>query len=311
MTGRSTSDSILYLVANSNCQSSYYPPSNALHVLGYGYISQKWFLVAGWRLLVPFGKLLMLWPVAQGIYPKDISFLSEVPSAQQFTHASREYTVLSRPTNPARYQPTILHASPAQYGSKRRLYSSHCGWITWTSISIEFAAKTLNKHARVLYHSNILLPAKKLSQYDWVVYPFNSGHFLSTIRSRGLPFKVVLACDPHSCERTLFHDMSDCAKVLPSAKSMLDHIWSSGIQSNINAYIIHSCWTGVNVGHLPCATTLHVLRRSICGAKDEIISTMMLIEDVLSDAMAVKKPPSTILAERVLITLITGFHHRS
>ena len=73
---------------------------------------------------------------------------------------------------------------------------------------------------------------------------------------------------------------------------------------------MHYC-TGVSVGHLPCATTLHVLRRSIRGANNEIISTMMLIEDVLSDAMAVKKPSSTILAEQVLITLITGLHHRS
>ena len=55
---------------------------------------------------------------------------------------------------------------------------------------------------------------------------------------------------------------------------------------------------GVSVGHLPCATTLHVLRRSIREANDEIISMMMLIEGVLLDAMAVKKPPSTMLAER-------------
>jgi hypothetical protein len=46
-----------------------------------------------------------------------------------------------------------------------------------------------------LYNSDLTAAAQSLSCFDWVAYGFNSGHFISSIHSLGLPFAIILASD--------------------------------------------------------------------------------------------------------------------
>jgi hypothetical protein len=50
--------------------------------------------------------------------------------------------------------------------------------------------------AQSLYNSNITFPTSILAKFDWAVYGFNISHFASTFKEHGLPFNVILACDP-------------------------------------------------------------------------------------------------------------------
>ena len=72
------------------------------------------------------------------------------------------------------------------------------------------------------------------------MYSFNSGHFVSTILKRNLPFDIILACNPHAHGRALFDEFTTCPCILPSASALLDHIRGSGDQSLIDGYLIHS-----------------------------------------------------------------------
>ena len=64
--------------------------------------------------------------------------------------------------------------------------------------------------AAPLYNSELVAAARYISHFQWCVYSFNSGHFTSTIASKGLPFRVVLAADPYSQGRALFKKFTDC-----------------------------------------------------------------------------------------------------
>jgi hypothetical protein len=44
-----------------------------------------------------------------------------------------------------------------------------------------------------LYDSEITRTASMLAHFDWAVYGFNSGNFVSTISNHGMPFRIVLA----------------------------------------------------------------------------------------------------------------------
>jgi hypothetical protein len=79
-----------------------------------------------------------------------------------------------------------------------------------------------------------------LAHFNWVIYSFNSGLFLSTISKSSLPFKVVLAFNPFVHDCALFSKLSECKLIMNSAPEMLDHIWGSGITSKLAGYIIHS-----------------------------------------------------------------------
>jgi hypothetical protein len=76
--------------------------------------------------------------------------------------------------------------------------------------------------------------------FSWVVYGFNSGHFVSIIEKQNLPFRIVLACDPFEYGRSLFGEFTECPIVLPSAASLLNHNQGSGNQGHIDGYLIHS-----------------------------------------------------------------------
>ena len=77
--------------------------------------------------------------------------------------------------------------------------------------------------SRPLYNSDVTVAASILSKFDWAVYGFNNGHFSSTIKELGMPFCVVLACDPYSSGR----ELCSCPTILSSAPALLDHIHAS------------------------------------------------------------------------------------
>jgi hypothetical protein len=55
-----------------------------------------------------------------------------------------------------------------------------------------------------LYNSDLTAATWSLSHFDWAVYGFNSGHFISSIHSLGLLFAIVLASDDYAHGRSLF-----------------------------------------------------------------------------------------------------------
>ncbi len=93
---------------------------------------------------------------------------------------------------------------------------------------------------RVLYNSELLVIADSASHFPWAVYGFNSGHFVSTIKQRKLPFLIILACDSYAHSCALFHKVTKCPMVLPSTGALLDHIRASKNTSSIDEYLIHS-----------------------------------------------------------------------
>ena len=102
--------------------------------------------------------------------------------------------------------------------------------------------------------------------FSWAVYGFNSGHFLSTISKRNLPFSVVLVCDPFQYGRALFHEFSACPTVLPSAGALLDHIHASGEQVPLDGYLVHSHCYQTNEPVTP-----------FCGIQASIVIQLRLI----------------------------------
>jgi hypothetical protein len=95
-----------------------------------------------------------------------------------------------------------------------------------------------------LYNLDLTQAASILAKFDWAAYGFDSGHFSSTIRALGLPFTIVLACDPFANGRTLFQEIGVCPAILSSAPALLDHIRGSGITAPMSGYLIHShCYT--------------------------------------------------------------------
>ncbi len=90
-----------------------------------------------------------------------------------------------------------------------------------------------------LYNSDVTVAASILSKFDWAVYGFNDGHFSSMITDLGMPFCVVLACNPYTNGQALFKEVSLCPNILSSAPALLDHIRASGVTSLMTGYVIH------------------------------------------------------------------------
>jgi hypothetical protein len=92
-----------------------------------------------------------------------------------------------------------------------------------------------------LYNSNLTAAAQSFSHFDWAVYGFNNGNFISSIRSLGLPFAIVLASDNYAHGRSLFTELSACTGPnLGGCHALLDHVKASGITSKLSGYLIHS-----------------------------------------------------------------------
>ena len=93
---------------------------------------------------------------------------------------------------------------------------------------------------RVLYNADIPSLAYLILRYRWAVYCFNTGHFISSIATLNLPYEIILACDPFAHGRSLFSEFTTCPRIFPTAQDMLTHIRSSGDNSIIDGYMIHS-----------------------------------------------------------------------
>jgi hypothetical protein len=85
-------------------------------------------------------------------------------------------------------------------------------------------ASTSTSFSHVLYNSDLPILAHSIARFKWAAYGFNSGHFVSTITKRNLPFDIVLACDPFAYGRALFHDIARCTNVFDGASALLNHI---------------------------------------------------------------------------------------
>ncbi len=94
--------------------------------------------------------------------------------------------------------------------------------------------------ARTLLNSEFASYARQAQQFDWAIYSFSNGHFLSTIKSHSLPFHICLACNPYESGRSLFHKFAASAKVFTSGNNLLNHIHASGNTSVIHGYLINS-----------------------------------------------------------------------
>lgn len=94
--------------------------------------------------------------------------------------------------------------------------------------------------SRYLYNANISEAGWALSHFSWAVFGFNTGHFLSSILSRNMPFTIRYACDPLASGRALFAEFGNCDTVFGSAHELLHHIRSAGDTSFIHGYLIHS-----------------------------------------------------------------------
>ncbi len=61
-----------------------------------------------------------------------------------------------------------------------------------------------------MYNSEFPALAFCVACFKWAVYLFNSGHFVSTINTRNLPFNILLACNPYAYGRSLFDEFTEC-----------------------------------------------------------------------------------------------------
>jgi hypothetical protein len=112
--------------------------------------------------------------------------------------------------------------------------------VSFGTFTTPLIASTSASPSHQLYNAKFPLLAHSIARFKWAAYGFNSGHFMSTINKRNLPFNIVLACDPFAYGRALFHNIARCTEVLDGAGALLDHIWVSGQTYPINGYIIHS-----------------------------------------------------------------------
>ena len=102
-----------------------------------------------------------------------------------------------------------------------------------------FSHVTEDSHLCLL-NNDLPTAARLMSTFDWAVYGFNNGHFLSTWQRRNLPFHVALCADPHSQGRALFKEFSDCNTIVSGLKQLLDHVRSSPSTARLHGYLIHS-----------------------------------------------------------------------
>jgi hypothetical protein len=93
---------------------------------------------------------------------------------------------------------------------------------------------------RTLLNSEFASYAWQAQQFDWAIYLFSNGNFLSSIQSHNLPFHICLACNPYESGQSLFQEFASSAKVFNSGNYLLNHIRTSGDTSIIHGYLINS-----------------------------------------------------------------------
>jgi hypothetical protein len=151
--------------------------------------------------------------------PSRVDTPSDPPSAANEAHHSHCLSILSTMVNSNCNGLSHLVNIPVKFG--------HFDHIT-----------PATSHAS----SNHKLPtnANRILHFNWAVYLFGGGHFLSTILSCNLPFHVTLACDQYEYGRALFREFATSAMVLASSADLLHHICTSGKTVQIHGYLIHS-----------------------------------------------------------------------
>jgi hypothetical protein len=101
---------------------------------------------------------------------------------------------------------------------------SNCqGLCHLAHIPVKFGRFDHITHAHSFASSNYEIPANanRILNFNWAVYSFGGGHFLSTISSCNLPFYVTLACDQYEYGRVLFREFATSATVLGSSAELL------------------------------------------------------------------------------------------
>jgi hypothetical protein len=123
------------------------------------------------------------------------------------------------------------------------MFDSNCHGLSHLAhIPVKFGHFDHVTHTHSFASSNHNIPAaaNQIWNFNWAVYSFGGGHFLSTISSRNLPFHVTLACDQYDYGRALFREFATNAMVLRSSAELLHHLRSSGETGQIHGYLIHS-----------------------------------------------------------------------
>jgi hypothetical protein len=123
------------------------------------------------------------------------------------------------------------------------MVDSNCNSLSHlTNIPVKFGHFDRVTPATSHASSNHKLPtiANRIFHFNWAMYSFGGGHFLSTISSCNLPFHVTLACDQYEYGRALFCEFATSATVLASSADLLHHICASGKTAQIHGYLTHS-----------------------------------------------------------------------
>ena len=142
--------------------------------------------------------------------------------------------------------PKQPHAAPTDASAMTALsdiFNHNChGHVFIENVPVVFERSNFNcvHNSFALHNDHLPIAARHFSQFDWVVYGFNNGHFINSIRKRDLPFNVVLACDPHEPGRALFREFTNCTFILQSLRHLLDHVRSAPSTSVVNGYLLHS-----------------------------------------------------------------------
>ena len=123
--------------------------------------------------------------------------------------------------------------------------SNGCSPTHFSNIPVRFGF--MKSSAQANYSTCILLnskfscyPREEAAQFNWAVYTFSNGHFISSIDSRQLPFTISLACDTTEQGRSLFHEFATNAKVFSSGNDFQHHICALNDQAIVNCYLINS-----------------------------------------------------------------------
>jgi hypothetical protein len=151
-----------------------------------------------------------------------------------------------------RFQPTTTSTTESSNADTLHIQSlltditTSTGWghTHLSNVPVRFGEATPTVLAiapsRSLLNSELAQYARQALTYDWAVFSFSNGHFLSSIESRSLPFTISLACDTTEAGRSLFHEFAPAASVFKSGNDLLNHIRASGEQSVISGYLINS-----------------------------------------------------------------------
>jgi hypothetical protein len=189
----------------------------------------------------------------------DIDFNPLLWEYIQFTHQLRKSNPLStevpmRPENMPYYRGPRIQQPTMESNAVDNLHAGNllselitfngCGPTQLSNVTVCFgfmdSSAQANSTTCVLLNSKFAHYARKATQFNWAVYAFSNGHFISSIDSHQLPFTISLACDTTEQGRSLFHKFATNAKVISLGNDFLHHICAPSDQDIVNGYLINS-----------------------------------------------------------------------